>query len=140
MQGLSDIEKLVVLIVEDHPAVRDSIERVVEQWPNVEILSADNFFSAAIWINALARLDLLLCDVCLPGQMNGIDVANVAVATHPSAAVVIFSADQRSDIENMRDSFSFIQKPFDSKQFIAHIDNAFGHLHAKSDLVAFSAV
>ena len=42
------MKNLTVLIVEDHPGVRDSIERMVEQWPDVDIHSAENFVSAAI--------------------------------------------------------------------------------------------
>jgi len=52
--------QLVVLIVEDHPAVLDSLKLFVESFPDVQILSADSFVSAAVWINATKRIDLLL--------------------------------------------------------------------------------
>jgi len=47
--------RLVVLIVEDHPAVLDSLKLFVESFPDVEILSANSFTSAVAWINAYGR-------------------------------------------------------------------------------------
>jgi len=124
---------LVVLIVEDHPGVRDSVERLVEQWPNVDILSAENFFSAAIWINAVDHLDIILSDVVLPGEMTGVDVADVAVATHPNVAVVLFSADHISEIKGMRETYGFIRKPFGIEQLTMHIDKAFLRLRSVAE-------
>jgi DNA-binding NtrC family response regulator len=123
-----NVENLVILIVEDH-SVRESLEQLVERRPNVDVISADNFFSAAIWINAVPRIDLLLCDFLLPGQMTGVDVADVAVLSHPAIAVVIISSDARSEIAGMRDTYAFIRKPFVGQQLSAHIDKAFLKLH-----------
>lgn len=117
--------KLCVLIVEDHPAVLDSLKLFVESFPEVQILSADNFFSAAIQIKKANRIDLLLADVNLPGPMTGIDVAEAAVSTHPNIAVVMFSADQRSDIDGLTDRYSFVRKPFGRDEVTIHIDSAF---------------
>jgi len=82
---------------------------MVEQWPNIDLYTADNFISAAIWINAVERLDLLLSDFCLTGAMGGIDVAEVATAFHPAVAVIIFSSDHVSDIEGMQASYGFFK-------------------------------
>lgn len=131
---------LVVLIVEDHPGVRDSIERMVEQWPNVELYSADNFLSAAIWIKAIERLDLLLSDVCLPGEMSGIDVAEVAVAAHKGVAVVMFSSDHLSDVVGMQPGYGFVQKPFGAEQLTRHIDKALLNRRLSDDLAPTPAI
>jgi len=134
------MEKLFVLVVEDHPSVRDSIEWVVEQWPNVEILSADNFISAAIWIKATPRIDLLLADVRLPGQMGGVEVAQVAIASHPEIAIVLFSADHVSEVEGMQPNYEFVRKPFGVEQLTIHIDAAFLKLHSDSALLLSPSV
>jgi DNA-binding NarL/FixJ family response regulator len=121
---------LVVLIVEDHPAVLDSLKLFVESFPDVHILSADNFLSAAVWINAAKRIDLLLCDVLLPGAMDGIDVAEIAVNAHPDVAVVLLSADPMDEIEGLTYRYSFAQKPFGREAMTQHIDSAFLRLRA----------
>lgn len=120
--------RLTVLIVEDHPGVRDTLERMVESWPNVNVLSANTFLSAAVLIRSVQRLDLLICDVCLPGELTGIDVAEVAVATHQDLAVVIISADAQEDIDRMKARYAFIRKPFGRDDLIEHMDGAFALL------------
>jgi len=124
---------LAILIVEDHPGVLDSIERMVEQWPHVDVYSAEGFIAAAIRIHAMNHLDLLLSDVYFPGEMNGIDVADLAVKTHPEVAIVLFSGDRRADISGMRDKYEFMQKPFDREQLTVHIDNAFSKLRTSAE-------
>lgn len=117
--------RLVVLIVEDHPGVMDSMERMIETWPSVDVLSASGFLDAAAWINRATRIDLLLCDVRLPGGMDGITVADLAVDAHPHVAVLLFSADAKSEIKGLRNRYSFLRKPFSRKDIIEHVDNAF---------------
>ena len=122
--------RLTVLIVEDHPGVRDTLERMVETWPDVDILSAASFLSAAVLIHSAQRIDLLLCDVCLPGEMTGVDIAEVALTTHQDIAVVMMSADAQSDVARMQQRYSFIRKPFGLDQLIEHMDNAFVRLRS----------
>lgn len=122
------LSRLVVLIVEDHPGIMDSMERMIETWPNVDVLSAKGFLDAAAWIHRANRIDLLLCDVRLPGGMNGVTVAELGVVTHPLMAVVLFSADAESDIDGLTERFSFLRKPFSREDIIEHVDNAFVRL------------
>ena len=131
---------LAILIVEDQPDVRDSIERMVEQWPHVDVHSAEGFLSAAISINAMQRMDLLLSDLYFPDEMNGIDIADLAVRTHAEVAVVLFSADRQADIEGMREDYEFMQKPFNHEQLTVHVDNAFSKLRTSAEwLLGLSA-
>ncbi len=65
----------------------------------------------------LHRPDLVLMDIHLSGEMDGIDVANALLASHP-LPVVFLTAD--SDQETMRraketDPFAFLAKPFDER-------------------------
>ncbi|WP_458071175.1 response regulator [Rhodanobacter sp. BL-MT-08] len=117
--------RLVVLIVEDHREVLDALKLFVESLPDVDILLADSYLSAVAWIGRESRIDLLLCDVLLPGAMNGIDVADVAVTAHPAIAVVLLSADAQADIEGLTDRYSFVQKPFGREAVTQQIDRAF---------------
>lgn len=108
---------------------------MVESWRDADITSVEDFYAARHWIEKLERLDLLLCDVSLPGEMSGLDVAAMALSAHPAAAIVLFSADPRSDLEGMLDRYSFLQKPFGRDQLLARIDDAFIRVN-KQALVA----
>lgn len=117
--------RLVVLIVEDHPGIMDSMERMIETWPNVDVLSASGFLDAARWIHRASRIDLLMCDVQLPGGMNGVSIAELALVTHPQLAILLFSADAASDIKGLTNRYSFIRKPFNRSDIVEHVDKAF---------------
>lgn len=119
---------LTVLVVEDHPGVRDALERMVETWPHVDVISANTFLSAAVLIHSAQRIDVLICDVCLPGEMTGIDVAEVAMATHSNVSVVMISADARGDVERMSARYAFIRKPFGRNDLIEYMDSAVDRL------------
>lgn len=117
--------KLHVLVVEDHAGVRDVLERMVESWADVDLISCDGFLGATRWIHQAAHLDLLLCDVCLPEGMSGIDLAEIAVQTHPQVAIVMTSADPRSSVPRFCDRYGFVRKPYGQSALLKEIDRAF---------------
>jgi len=117
--------KLQVMIVEDRPGVLATIEAMVESWREADITSVDGFTNASAWIKAVDHLDLLLCDVRLPGKMDGLELARMAVAAYPSIAIVMFSADPRWEIDGLLERHSFLRKPFGRDALIAQIDDAF---------------
>lgn len=57
----------MTLIVEDDPDVRGALVLFVDSFPDVDILTAAGFQQASATMAAVARIDLLLCDVVLPG-------------------------------------------------------------------------
>ena len=118
-----------VLVVEDNPNVLDSLAIFVDHLPGSSTFCANSYLAAANLLNSLSRVDLLLCDVILRDEMDGIDVAELAVKMHPDIAVVLFSAERMSEIEGLADRYSFIRKPFGREEIMAHIDRAFLHLH-----------
>jgi DNA-binding NtrC family response regulator len=117
--------KLQVLIVEDHAGVRDVLERMVESWADVNLISCNGFLGATKWIHEADRIDLLLCDVCLPEGMSGIDLAKIAVQTHPQAAIVMTSADPRASVPRFSDRYGFVRKPYGRDALLKEIDRAF---------------
>jgi DNA-binding NtrC family response regulator len=123
---------LNVLIVEDHPDILDSLRTFLRSFPNVQVACASSFLPATALIAASDRLDLLLCDVFLRGEMSGIDVAEVAVTTHPDIAVVMLSAEPPETIEGLTERYSFAKKPFGGEEITHHIDTAFLKLRGRN--------
>lgn len=121
--------QLVVLLVEDDHNVLDSLRLFVESLSNVEIWTAFDFSQATIVLMAQPRIDLLLCDVVLRGNLTGIDVACAAVDVHPQVAVVMFSAEEKINVLGLTDRYSFVRKPFGVQTITQQIDEAFARLH-----------
>ena len=119
----------VVLIVDHHPGLLTVLSAFVESMPRVRVLSTCDFGRAAVWIAAEKRIDLVLASVWLRGDFNGLHVAELAVATHSEAAVVMMSSTGRSSIQGLSDKHAFIRKPFGVQELMEQFDDAFIRLH-----------
>lgn len=119
------LNNLVVLIVDDQHDVLDSLRIIGETAPTIEILAAQGFGAATVWIEAAKRIDLLLTNIHLPDEFSGMDIARVAMAAHPKIAVVMMSTEALAPVDNLPPRFALIQKPFDISDLADHVDRAF---------------
>jgi len=121
--------RLVVLIVDDHPDLLITLSSFVERLPYVRVLSTGDFGRVATWIAAEKCIDLVLTNVWLKGDFNGLHVADLAAAAHPEVAIVMISTDERSNIQGLPGHHAFIQMPFGVEALIEHVDDAFVRRH-----------
>jgi two-component system, LuxR family, response regulator FixJ len=119
-----------VVVVDDDPAVRDSLEELVRSAG----LEAHSFSSA---VEFLARYDrrrpaCLVLDMCMPG-MSGIDLQERMRAERLDLPVIVISG--HGDVPTTARSFKlgaveFMEKPFDDEQLLACIRQ---HLQTDSE-------
>ena len=82
---------LAVLVVEDNAVVADSLSALLRQWevePRVYASAAE-----ALALADLRALDAALCDIRLPGALDGIALAERLQRQKPSLAIALISAD-----------------------------------------------
>ncbi|RSZ42644.1 MULTISPECIES: ATP-binding protein [unclassified Variovorax] len=82
---------LAVLVVEDNAVVADSLSALLQQWevePRVYASAAE-----ALALADLHALDAALCDIRLPGALDGIALAEKLQRQKPSLAIALISAD-----------------------------------------------
>lgn len=74
-----------------------------------------------------ARIDLILMDILLDGEMDGIQAARMINARHDVPIIFITSSGDRETIDRVRASnpFGLIIKPIDKKELKTNIDMAF---------------
>ena len=91
-----------VLVVDDHALHRDGTRRILEQYPDIDVVGeADSGEVALALVNQLGPTVVLL-DIRLPG-MNGIETARRICERHPGVKVLIVSA--YDDEEYVRGAF-----------------------------------
>lgn len=79
-----------VLVVDDHPIVRDGLKAVLAYSGDVEVVGeAEDGIDAVVRARELLP-DVLLMDIAMPGQ-NGIDATRAIKAVLPSTRVLILS-------------------------------------------------
>ena len=79
-----------MLVVEDEPTLRALVVEML-MWLGYRPLPVGTAAEALDVFNGGAPVDLLFTDVCLPGGMNGPELAAVVRSTHPELPVLFSS-------------------------------------------------
>src|SRR5688572_26057175 len=112
-----------VVVIEDEPAVRTVIRRVLVRDNHAvrEVASG----SEAIRICERDGIDLLICDIGLP-EMNGYEVAKHCRATCPDCGVLLISGHLPDELERRKvpGDVEYLQKPFAPQQLIQAVNAA----------------
>ncbi len=97
------MERVRVLIVDDHTVVRRGLRKILESTPEIEVVGEVGDGSQAVTEAEQLHPDVVLMDVSLPG-LNGIEAARRIKATTPGARVLMLS--MHADEQYVRQSIS----------------------------------
>jgi YesN/AraC family two-component response regulator len=104
------VSKRICLIVDDEPAIRGLLRAILTQQFR-ECLEAENAIKALQIVNKLGgRVDLVISDIEMPGEVNGIDLAHFVHNTFPAIPVILISG--YLDWSRKAPEFEFVPKPF----------------------------
>jgi DNA-binding NarL/FixJ family response regulator len=87
-----------VLIVDDYPAVRKGLRRLLEKLCSVVCIEATNGLDA-IAKTEVSRPDLIILDWGMP-EMNGLEAASVLQKTMPQVPLFMFTSHDIRDVES----------------------------------------
>lgn len=90
-----------LLIVDDHPMVRDGLRARLASVPNLAIVGESDQLADAIALAARLQPDIVLCDIAIKGGGTGIDLTRHLAEHHPGISVLILS---------MHDSAEYVQQ------------------------------
>lgn len=82
---------IAVLVIEDNAVVADSLAALLRHWratPRIYESAAE-----ALALADLNAVDVALCDIRLPGELDGIALAERLQALHPGLTIALVSAD-----------------------------------------------
>ncbi len=122
-----------VLIIDDERAIRNTLKEILE-YENFKVEEALDGKDALQKIEKL-KLDLILCDIKMPGGMDGLELLQKFQKQIPETQVVMISG--HGNIETAveavkKGAYDFIQKPLDLNRLLVTIRNAMD----KSNLVS----
>ncbi|HET9143331.1 response regulator transcription factor [Actinophytocola sp.] len=86
-----------VLIVDDHPVVRDGLRAVLSAEPDIEVVGECGRGDEAVAAAAALRPDVVLMDLRLPG-LDGVDATARITAAGTAAVLVLTTYDSDGDI------------------------------------------
>ena len=113
-----------ILVVEDDLDVREITVTMLESL-GFSVVEATDGVEALQKLEALGTVDLLLCDVVLPGGYSGPDIERLARDSHPSLKVIFMSgySDKTPDLDS---NVELIPKPFTRSVLEAKIRDVLG--------------
>lgn len=111
-----------ILVVEDHPLMREVVVAVLEL-AGYEVVSAASPSQALVEEQALDRLDLLLTDVQLP-DISGLELASRIKARRSELRILYMSGfvPDRGDAELQ--GADLLRKPFSNEQLLERVSRA----------------
>jgi len=111
--GITKGQNATVLVVEDDP---DLLEIVVTQLESLgyTVFSTQNGESALKVVEGNQKIDLLLTDIILSGELNGRNVADALQKLSPALKVLYMSGYQVDNIINygQHEDTKLLKKPF----------------------------
>ncbi len=121
---MKDSDKIRILIVEDEPIVADDIQMSLEEM-GYAVQGIAHEASEALEMIRRQAPDLLLLDIDLEGEVDGIDLAHqLPDASFP--IIFLTSYADRKTIERVKviQPAGYIVKPFDEKDLLTNIELA----------------
>lgn len=97
---MSDDSKIRVLVVDDHPVLRDGVAAILENQTDMTMVGEAREGSEAIERFRALRPDVTLMDLQMPG-MNGVDAIIAIRSEHPGARIIVLTT-YAGDVQAVR--------------------------------------
>ncbi|MCU0776612.1 MAG: response regulator transcription factor, partial [Akkermansiaceae bacterium] len=85
------MNRISVLLVEDHTMVREGLRMMFKLDPNIEVVGEAQDGRKAVAMTMALRPDVVLMDIAMPG-LNGLEATRQLVKMLPGIRIIILSA------------------------------------------------
>jgi DNA-binding NtrC family response regulator len=102
-----------ILLVEDDPDLLDFTAELLQRqgYQLFKAIDAEN--ALKILNTSTISLDLLFSDIRLPGEVDGVELAQRAVAARPELKILLASGYDSGFLkQTVKNSFPFLEKPY----------------------------
>ena len=85
------MEKISIILAEDHVVVRESIRRFLDRQPDLCVVGEAGDGEEAVRLATAFKPDVIIMDIAMP-RLNGIEATRQVKAISPSTAVLVLTA------------------------------------------------
>jgi len=85
------MDKIKVLLAEDHVVVREGTRELIQREPDIEVVGEAGDGEEAVDLTNKLHPDVVIMDIAMP-RLNGIEATKQIKALHPSISVLILTA------------------------------------------------
>ncbi len=104
-----------VLVVEDEPELRQMVCEILRQYGYTTLSAGSGPEAIPIWRQHAHRIDLLLTDMVMPGNMSGKELAEKLKAENPRLKAIFtsgYSVEIMANDFGLKHGLNFLQKPY----------------------------
>src|SRR3954447_26031735 len=110
----------VCLVVDDEPVIRKYLQLILQRI-GLQSLEAENAVEALRILQKLgAEISLVITDIKMPGDMDGIDLAYSVQNSFASIPVILISGF----VDKAPAGFAYLRKPFSADELLKAVDKA----------------
>lgn len=117
------MSKRTVLVVEDDLLIRVMLVEALQD-DGYAVTQAANVLEAVAAVGRNPSFDALVTDVDMPGNLTGLDLAELVSSVSPRTKVVIVSGRDVSD--DVGPEWVFMPKPYSLDQLLNLLDEGYG--------------
>ncbi len=110
----------LILVVDDEPALVELAKETL-QFRGYRVLTASNGKLALEQLDKNPGISLLFSDVVMPGGMNGYDLAEKVVTSHPEIKVLLTSGHTKKESQDEKDKYILLKKPYSHKTLVYQV-------------------
>lgn len=107
-----------ILVVDDEEGVLDLLVAAFEE-AGFDVATAGNAIDAHTVMEDAGSIDLIVTDIRMPGQVDGILFGQVVAQRHPEIPILIMSGLSEPDDRDVPAGATFIAKPFKTEHLLA---------------------
>jgi len=85
------LDKIKILIADDHAVVREGTRQILEQEPDFEVVAEAGNGEEAVQLAGTTKPDVAIIDIAMP-KLDGIEATRQIKALYPTVAVLILTA------------------------------------------------
>jgi DNA-binding response OmpR family regulator len=109
-----------ILVVEDDSLIRFAlVDYLIDE--GFHVLEARDALSAIAVFGKADRIDAIVSDIDMPGDLNGIDLVNLVARSNQSIAIVVTSGRNPEHCVGLPLGALYLQKPYDERQIADHL-------------------
>lgn len=111
------------LLAEDEDPVRDYLRLVLEEHGMEVVACANGEEALAVWREEGEGIDVLVCDVVMPG-MGGLDLVRAMREDNPDVSVVLvsgYAAQAEASLAELEGTVTFLAKPVDPDRLLTAV-------------------
>jgi len=94
------VEKIHILIVDDHPLFRDGLAELLARYPTIEVVAKGANAEDAVHLASEYLPDILLLDIGIPG--GGLNAVQAVSAGYPVVKIVVLTASETNLLDALK--------------------------------------